>query len=97
MCCLGSRAVLHEDLTCMPLQELAAQYTTVVTEQLGALQEGPGPVEDTLQALPASLSNLHDYLIFVAARIERLSDTVAAARDDFLARRRQVTFPLPAC
>ena len=48
------------------------------------------PPQEALQALPASLSNLHAYLTFVAARIDRLAEAVASARDAFLAKRRQV-------
>ncbi|EFN58397.1 hypothetical protein CHLNCDRAFT_56832 [Chlorella variabilis] len=43
---------------------------------------------DGLAALQAALTNVHDFLIHTAARLQALDDRVAAAREAFLARRR---------
>lgn len=88
----------HGDLTCGTGQELAGQCASVVAQQWGVVEGQGPPLQETLQALPASLSNLHSYLMFVAARIERLADAVAARREAFLAKRRLVRAPaaLPA-
>ncbi|KAL4853430.1 ABC transporter G family member 7 [Chlorella vulgaris] len=43
---------------------------------------------DGLAALHAALTNVHDFLIHTAARLQLLDDRVSAARDAYLARRR---------
>ena len=75
----------------MLLQELTAQCAAVVTQQLGMVEATTPQTQEAVQALPASLSNLHAYLTYVAARIDRLADHVASAREAFLAKRRQVS------
>ncbi|KAK9810611.1 hypothetical protein WJX73_004479 [Symbiochloris irregularis] len=73
-------------------EAMAEQFAVVVTQQLAPLEADArqdAGEQEGLQALPASLSNLHDYLVYVAARIERLSDSLASARSAFLAARRQ--------
>ena len=51
---------------------------------------GNGSPADPLRALPAAVQNLHDYLIHVAARLERLHEAVDRAKDVFLAAMRKV-------
>lgn len=74
----------------MPVQELANQCTAVVSQQLTMVEATRPYTAEAVQALPASLCNLHAYLTHVAAKIERLADGVSTARAAFLARRRQV-------
>lgn len=77
----------------MDEQGMVEQFAAVVTQQLGPLEadgKRDGGDQSSLQALPASLSNLHDYLVYVAARIERLAEALSTARQAFLAGRRQV-------
>ena len=56
----------------------------------GGGSAGNGSAADALRALPAAVQNLHDYLIHVAARLERLHEAVDRAKDVFLAAMRQV-------
>lgn len=42
-----------------------------------------------IAALPAVLHNLHDFFNHVAARLEKLHEGVAAAKEAFLERRRE--------
>ena len=72
------------------MQDLAAQCAAVVMQQAEVMEAAVPQSQEKLQALPASLSNLHAYLVFVAARIDRLADGVALQRDAFLAKRWQV-------
>lgn len=70
-------------------EELANQCTAVVSQQLTMVEATRPYTAEAVQALPASLCNLHAYLTHVAAKIERLADGVSTARAAFLARRRQ--------
>lgn len=73
------------------------QHQAAVTE-LEAVLLGPGGAghalrrgghaSDGLQALQGALTNVHDFLIHTAARLQALDDRVAGARDSHLARRR---------
>ena len=89
------------DLACA--QETVQQYKLLVSEleavlpvtplQRWADASGPagnGAAADPLRALPAAVQNLHDYLIHVAARLERLHEAVACAKDAFLDAMRKV-------
>lgn len=86
------------------VQETMEQYRALVAEleallpaQLSRKQQqyqqedgDGGGAAAALAALPVVLNNLHDFFNHVAARLEKLHDGVAAARDAFLERRRQV-------
>ena len=54
-------------------------------------------VADPLRALPAAVQNLHDYLIHVAARLERLHEAVDRAKDVFLDAMRKVRIRKVTC
>jgi hypothetical protein len=86
------------------VQETMEQYRALVAEleallpaQLSRKQQqyqqedgDGGGAAAALAALPVVLNNLHDFFNNVAARLEKLHDGVAAARDAFLELRRQV-------
>ncbi|CAL8467152.1 g6688 [Coccomyxa elongata] len=73
-------------------QEAVAQYTTIAADLERVLPQGSGAParraggEDALQALPAALSNLHSLLIHVAARLDRLYERLADAKEAHLAQ-----------
>jgi hypothetical protein len=75
---------------------LVAELEALLPAQLGRKQRqqeedgDPGGASVALAALPVVLHNLHDFFNHVAARLEKLHDGVAAARDAFLERRREV-------
>ncbi len=84
-------------------QETVHQYKLLVSELEAVLPVSPlqrwadgggsagnGSAADPLRALPAAVQNLHDYLIHVAARLERLHEAVDRAKDVFLAALRKV-------
>jgi hypothetical protein len=81
---------------CPRMQETAAQYAATAAELERALPGGNGRVsggvaaggarERPLDALPAALSNAHDALLAVAAKLERLHGRVQDAKDAHLAR-----------
>lgn len=80
-------------------QETMEQYRALVAElevllppQLGSRkqQQDGGKTPAALAALPVVLHNLHDFFNHVAARLEKLHDGVASAREAFLERRREV-------
>lgn len=75
-------------------QESVAQYAAIAADlervlpAAGAPQQRRPPGgsgEDALQALPSALANLHDLLIHVAARLERLHERLADAKEAHLA------------
>ena len=73
-------------------QEAVAQYTAIAADLERVLPQGAGSAlarqsggEDALQALPAALSNLHSLLIHVAARLDRLHEHLADAKEAHLA------------
>lgn len=79
-------------------QEAVEQYRRLLGE-VEALVAGEGALPDCSPpppvVLPAVLHNLHDFFCHVAARLERLHDSVATLRQAFLAHRRQVRPPPP--
>jgi hypothetical protein len=103
----GWQPVTCAATTCV--QETMEQYRALVAELEALLpaqlsrkqqqyqQDGDGDgggATAALAALPVVLNNLHDFFNHVAARLEKLHDGVAAARDAFLERRRQVGGPV---
>lgn len=80
-------------------QDTLAEYSKVVASLEQALP--PGGLSDALaaargagagglaQALPTIVSNMHDYLVHVAAMMESTHGQVAAAKAAFLAQRRR--------
>ena len=91
-------------------QETVQQYKLLVSELEAVLPVSPlqrwadaggpagnGSAGDPLRALPAAVQNLHDYLIHVAARLERLHEAVDRAKDVFLAALRKVRAKRVAC
>lgn len=82
-------------------QDRLRQHQAAVAElEQVLLASGAGPMlrhggggsqpADGLQALQGALTNLHDYLIHTAARLQALDDRVAVVRDSYLARQRAV-------
>jgi hypothetical protein len=84
-------------------QETVQQYKLLVSELEAVLPVMPlqrwadsggtemgGAEADPLRVLPAALQNLHDYLIHVAARLERLHEAVDRAKGIVLAAMRKV-------
>lgn len=76
---------------------LVAELEALLPAQLSRKQQqhqqddgDGGGATAALAVLPVVLNNLHDFFNHVAARLEKLHDGVAAARDAFLERRRQV-------
>ncbi|BDA40534.1 probable nucleoporin p58/p45 [Coccomyxa sp. Obi] len=74
-------------------QEAVAQYTAIAADLERVLPQGSAAQarraacgEDALQALPAALSNLHSLLIHVAARLDRLHERLADAKEAHLAQ-----------
>ncbi len=85
-------------------QEAVAHYTAIAADLERVLPQGSGAParsagdEDALQALPAALSNLHSLLIHVAARLDRLHERLADAKEAHLAQLAAVRFiPLGGC
>lgn len=77
-------------------QETVAQYAAMVADlerSLPLSTSAPGrqpAAADVLQALPSALSNLHDFFIHVAARLERVHERLADAKEAYLAERAAV-------
>jgi hypothetical protein len=93
------RILKISDNVVLTSQETIVQYQCVVAElervappcqllQLGNQREERG----VLQALPPTLNNVHDYLLHVAARLERLTQRIDQAKAAHLARLKAVCF-----
>jgi nucleoporin p58/p45 len=81
---------------------LVAELEALLPAQLSRKQQqqeedGEGGASVALAALPVVLHNLHDFFNHVAARLEKLHDGVAAAKDAFLERRREVRAAASYC
>ncbi len=90
------------DGTSFCLQEALEQYRSLVVQLEALLPQqgfkagggGNGQQQDgrpsAVAALPVVLHNLHDFFNHVAARLEKLHEGVAATKEAFLERRREV-------
>jgi hypothetical protein len=72
------------------VQETVSQYAAMVADLERTLplssepsNKAAGP--DVLQALPSALSNLHEFFINVAARLDRVHEQLAEGKEAYLA------------